>query len=57
MEAHSLTFGQSIMVCFYTVGPDATSPRGKLHPVATAMLIVIMISIRTHSVLDRSFYR
>ena len=48
MEAHSLTFGQSIMVCFYTVGPDATSPRGKLHPVATAMLIVIMISIRTH---------
>ena len=27
-----------------------TSPRGKLHPVPTAMLIVTMISIRTHSV-------
>ena len=29
-----------------------TSPWGKFHPVPTAMLIVIMISIRTHSVLN-----
>ena len=28
-----------------------TSPWGKLHPVSTAMLIITMTSIRTHSVL------
>ena len=34
-----------------------TSPWGKLHQVPTAMLIAIMISIRTHSVLQtHSFY-
>ena len=32
-----------------------TSPWGKLHPVPTAMLIVTMISIRTHSVLKTPF--
>ena len=35
-----------------------TSPWGKLHPVPTAVRIVNMISIRTHSVLKtHSFYR
>ena len=32
-----------------------TSPWGKLHPVPTAMLIVTLISIMTHSVLKTQF--
>ena len=56
MHTYSLTYVQSI-ICFIQQDLVPTSPLGKLHPKPTAVLIVTMVSIRTHSVLKtHSFY-
>ena len=54
VHTYSLTYVQSI-ICFIRQDLVPTSPLGKLHPKPTAVLIVTMVSIRTHSVLTTQF--
>ena len=58
MYIYSLTYGQSIMICFYMMGLCVNFTLREVPPVLTAMLVFTVISIRTHSVLKtHSFYR
>ena len=59
VHTYSLTYGQSIMICFYMMGLGANFLMRKVASSANSYAIVVtMISIRTHSVLKKgSFYR